>query len=129
MMSSVRLDPESPQLLGQAIGPEPFGLGPEPFGLGSQPFGLGSQPFGLPLLEELEIRGERNSPGIDDLQVVGAFTGLEPDLESRAHEARHLGDLLEDLVRSKPAVEISAFGVVDVVLLDPVSLVEEKLAD
>src|SRR5262249_37820627 len=66
--------------------------------------------------------------GPDDPQVVRPLPRLEPDPEPGADEPRHPPDLLEPPFAPAPAFQGPGIGVVDVILLDPESIIELELA-
>ena len=92
------------------------------------PLGLRAEP-GLDVSPgQLQGRDERLAVAAEDREVVLSFSRLEPDPQPRADEAPHPSDLLQLTPAPPPAFEGAAERVVDVILLDPVPLVELELA-
>ena len=96
-------------------------VGPEG-GLVALPFGL--EAFFVNLLERLEAL----AVGPEDREVVRALARLEPDAQAGTDVPRHPHDLRQSSPASAPTFEVSGIGIVDVVLLDPVPVIEFELA-
>ena len=90
---------------------------------------LGAKAFGLGLLHQLLMGAERLAIGSDDSQVVWPFSRLEPNSQTLADMAVHLGDLFQPTISSPPADQHAVVRVVDVVFLNPIFRVELKLPE
>src|SRR5262249_22228147 len=121
------LDSQLSQPRGQAFGTAMFRLGPLALGLDALPLDFDLVLRRLPLRDQFQVGGKGAAVGADDLQVVRTFAWLEPNLEPRADEPRHLGDLFQVSTDALPADEVTAVGIVDVILLDSIAVVEPEL--
>src|SRR5581483_2845636 len=95
--SSLRLNPQGPELSGQPLGP----------------------------LHQLDVGGEPLVVGTVKVQLSrGDF---RPHLEARADPAVHLADRIQSPAVAQPPAQLTGVGVPEVILLDSVTVVEAKL--
>jgi len=130
----MRLDSEGPHLSRESFGPFPFGrefardrIAFARDGVSFQGDGVSFQGDGVSFQGEFSIGEKSLSCRVDENELP--LRAIESHSETGTDPPVHLEDLLEFLSGAFPPVQLKGLGVINIVFLDPMTLVEVELLD